>query len=376
MLSKGVESFYSQDSAGKGLFYDVKAGGYVSVPRSHKDVDLAYLKATKATTRLKMNSSASAWDLGEGVLGLEFHSSLNAKMNPIDDDIITMMHDAVDLLEADFDAMVIYHDGENFSAGANLLLLYMAAQQELWGDIRSMVQRFQQANQRLRYSTKPVVVAPAGLALGGGAEVVLGGNAVQAAAELYIGLVEMGMGLIPGGAGNLNLLKSLMGRFTDDAEVDPFPYLKKTFMAIGMAKVCTSAEEGREAGFLSQSDGVTLNRSFLLHDAKQRALGMARSGFRAPTQRKFRLPGRDGAATIDMLLYSMVQNNQISAHDRKVGQKLAAVLTGGEKGALNALVTEDYLLELEQEAFLSLCGEAKTQERIGHFLQTGKPLRN
>lgn len=376
MLEKGCESFYSVGENGENLFYDVQSGGYVEIPRSKKEVNLSYLKQTNAANRLHHNLSASLWDIGDGVLGLEFHSALNLKMNPIDDDIIKMMHTAVDELEDNFEGLVIYHDGDNFSAGANLMLLWMAATNGLWDDIRNMISSFQGANQRMRYSSKPVVAAPAGLALGGGAEVVLGANAVQAASELYIGLVEVGMGLIPGGAGTLNLLKSLYGRYSNDKDVDPFPFIKKAFLSIGMAQVATSAEEGRTAGFLSPTDGVTLNRDHLLSAAKERALGMARAGFRAPLEPKFRLPGPDGAATIDMLLYSMVQNQQISDHDRLVGKKLAHVLTGGDKAALNNTVDEAYLLELEAEAFLSLCGEKKTQERIGYFLQNNKPLRN
>ena len=213
------------------------------------------------------------------------------------------------------------------------------------------------------------------MTLGGGAEVTMGGNAVQAAGELYMGLVEVGVGLIPGGGGNLQLMRNVFGAHAAAAEFNPLPFIQKVFMNIGMAKVATSAEEAREAGFLTANDGVSLNRSHVLHAAQQRALGMARAGFVAPRPTLFRLPGASGIATIDMLLYSMVQDNQISEYDRHIGVKLAGVLCGGQTST-NLLTSEQALLELEREAFLSLCGEQKTQDRIQHMLMKNKPLRN
>jgi 3-hydroxyacyl-CoA dehydrogenase len=375
MVESGHGSFYSTDEGGNPTYYDPRTEGYVPVPRGRRDVSLALLKSTGGAKKVKSNLSASTWDLGDGVLGLELHSALNAKLNPIDDDIVWMMDFACDELESNFDGMVIYQDSENFSAGANLLLVFMQIQQGNWDALRGIVTSFQAANQRMRYSSKPVVAAPSGLALGGGCEVVLGANAIQAAAELYIGLVEVGMGLIPGGGGTLNLLKNLYGQFSTDRDFDPAPFIKKAFMTIGMAQVATSAEQAREMGFLRPTDGVSLNRDQLLYAARERVLGMARAGFTAPLPKAFRLPGPDGAATVDMLLYSMVQNHQISEHDRLIGRTLARVLTGGDTG-LTSTVTEEHLLELEAEAFLSLCGEEKTQARIGHFLNTNKPLRN
>ena len=190
-----------------------------------------------------------------------------------------------------------------------------------------------------------------------------------------MGLVEVGVGLIPGGGGNLQLLRNLYGPFSTDRDFDPLPFLKRMFLTIGTAKVATSAEEAREIGFLHRSDGISLNRDFLLSDARGRVLGMAESGFRAPRPTHFRLPGRSGAATVDMMLYDMQVNNQISEYDRHIGQKLAHVITGGDVSAFTP-VTEQHLLDLEREAFLSLCGEEKTQDRIAHMLETGKPLRN
>jgi len=251
----------------------------------------------------------------------------------------------------------------------------MAIKSDDLPSVERMVAEFQAVNQRVRYSPIPVVAAPFGLTLGGGAEIALAANAIQGAAELYMGLVEVGVGLIPGGGGNMMLLRNLYGQFATDRDFDPLPFLKKLFLTIGTAKVATSAEEAREMGFLSRQDGITLNRDLLLADAKARVLGLADSGFRPPRPTHFRLPGRSGAATIDMMLYDMELNNQISPYDRHIGQKLGQVLSGGDVSAFTP-VSETRLLELEREAFLSLCGEEKTQDRIAAMLETGKPLRN
>jgi 3-hydroxyacyl-CoA dehydrogenase len=255
------------------------------------------------------------------------------------------------------------------------MALLMAIKSDDFDSVRRMVKEYQDVNQRMRYSPVPVVAAPFNLTLGGGAECAMGANAIQASSELYMGLVEVGVGLIPGGAGTLQLLRNVYGPYSADRDFDPLPFLKKVFLAIGTAKVATSAEEAREFGFLSAFDGISANRDLLLSDAKARVLGMASAGFRAPRPSRFRLPGASGYATIDMLLYDMELNNQISAHDRKIGQKLARVLTGGDTSP-SVLLTEERLLELEREAFLSLCGEEKTQDRIMHMLEKGKPLRN
>jgi 3-hydroxyacyl-CoA dehydrogenase len=265
--------------------------------------------------------------------------------------------------------------GRTSPPGANIMALLMAIKSDDLASVEKMVASFQQANQRMRYSPIPVVAAPFGLTLGGGAEVTMGANAIQAAAELYMGLVEVGVGLIPGGGGNLMLLRNLYGPFATDRDFDPLPFLKKLFLTIGTAKVATSAEEAREIGFLNRQDGISLNRDFLLSDAKARVLGMAESGFRPPRPTHFLLSGRSGAATVDMMLYDMQVNNQISEYDRHIGQKLAHVITGGDVSAFTP-VSEQHLLDLEREAFLSLCGEEKTQDRIAAMLETGKPLRN
>jgi 3-hydroxyacyl-CoA dehydrogenase len=368
MLASGRQRFYETEGNAD-TYWDIKSKKSMKVALNPRNVTLEVLKRGKKA--LLENESASMRDMGDGVLLLEFHS----KMNSIDDQITELMGKAVDEAEKNFLGLVIGNDGSNYSAGANIGALMMAIGSEEWELLRKMVGSFQAANQRMRYSAIPVVTAPFGLTLGGGAEVTMGGNAVQAAAELYMGLVEVGVGLIPGGGGNLMLMRNVFGAAAGNKDFDPLPFLKKLFLTIGTAKVATSAEEAREAGFLSAQDGISMNRDFLLSDAKERCLGMAKAGFRPPRQTHFYLPGRSGAATIDMLLYDMQLNHQISEHDRLIGKKLASVLTGGDTST-GALVSEQQLLDLELEAFLSLCGEKKTQERIMFMLEKGKPLRN
>ncbi len=368
MLAAGRTSFYGVEGA-RTTYWDIPSRSAKAVPENARTLRVEYLK--RGNAKIAGNNSASLWDMGDGVTLLEFHS----KMNSIDDDIIAMMNTALDETEKNHLGLVIGNDGSNFSAGANLMALLMAIKSDEWEAVRKLVSEFQKANQRMRYSPVPVVSAPFNLALGGGAEVTMGANAVQASAELYIGLVEVGVGLIPGGGGNLELLRNVAGPFAGDKSFDPLPFLKKVFLQIATAKVATSAEEAREAGFLRESDGITLNRDFLLSDAKERVIGMAKSGFRPPRPTEFYLAGPSGAATIDMMLYDMELNGQVTAHDRKVGKLLAKVLTGGAISA-GTPVSEERMLELELEAFMSLAGEEKTQDRMMHMLEKGKPLRN
>ncbi|MCP3099938.1 3-hydroxyacyl-CoA dehydrogenase NAD-binding domain-containing protein [Myxococcus sp. K15C18031901] len=368
MLAAGRESFYGVAN-GKDTYWDIPSKSVKVVPENARTQRVEYLK--RGNKKIVGNDSATLWDLGDGATLLEFHT----KMNSIDDQIIEMMDTALNETEKNFKGLVIGNDGANFSAGANIVALVWAAKSGEYESIRKLVTGFQAANQRMRYSPVPVVTAPFNLTLGGGSEVTMGGNAIQASAELYMGLVEVGVGLIPGGGGNMQLLRNVYGAYSTDKDFDPLPFLKKVFLSIGTAKVATSAEEARELGFLSASDGISANRDFLLSDAKARVLGMADAGFRAPRPTRFRLGGPSGYATIDMMLYDMQMNGQVSAHDRKIGQKLARVLTGGDTST-SALVTEEKLLELEAEAFLSLCGEEKTQDRLTHMIEKGKPLRN
>ena len=368
MLASGRTSFYGQDRQFD-TFWNVTSKSSRYVPEVERQITVEGLR--RAGKLIKGNDSASLLDMGDGIALLAFHS----KMNSIDTAITELMHESADWAERNARGLVIGNDGSNFSAGANIAMLLWAAKEGQWADIKKLVGGFQAANQRMRYSSIPVVTAPFQLALGGGCEATMGGNTQVAAAETYIGLVEFGVGLIPGGGGNLQLLRNLSGMYAGNKEIDSFNFVKKAFLTIGLAKVATSAEEGKESGFLAPDAYISMNRDHLLADAKARALGMAEAGFRAPRQSTFFLPGRSGAATIDMQLYDMVNNHQISDHDRLIGKKLGSVLTGGDTSPSNA-VTEQQLLDLELEAFVSLCGEAKTQDRLQFMLEKGKPLRN
>ena len=368
MVKAGRKSFYGVDGA-HDTYWDLQSKSVKRVPVHPRALTVESLRRTRKP--LKTNDSASVWDLGDGALLLEFHS----KMNSLDDQIMDCQEFALDLAEKSYRALVVGNDGPNFSVGANVAGVLMLAGAGEWDTIGKMVARLQNLNQRMRYSPIPTVSAPFGLTLGGGAEAAMACNAAQASAETYMGLVEAGVGLIPGAGGTLMMLRNNFGPHAGNKDFDALPFLKQVFLTIGTAKVATSAEEARELCFLSASDGITLNRDLLLSDAKARALGMANAGFRAPRPATFALPGRSGAATVDMMLYDMQLNHQISEHDRKIGKALARVLTGGDVTPANP-VTEQAILDLEREAFLMLLGEQKTQERIMFMLEKGKPLRN
>ena len=360
--------FYRTDDAGV-TWFDQASGDRKPRVRPEGFVVLNDLKT--AGKVVDKNLGATLLDLGDGCLGLEFHT----KMNAVDDDIIGLMQQGVDLAERDFDALVIANDADNFSAGANLALIGMAAMAKQWDQIEAITSGFQQANQRLKYSTVPVVAAPTGLTLGGGCEIACGADRMRANAELYMGLVEVGMGLVPGGGGCKELLRRLLSGIPEGANVDPFPFVRKAFEQIGMAKVATSADEARSMGFLTDVDQVSLNRDRLVHDAKWDALGMAAAGYRPPRPVLLPLPGAGGKATLLVGLDEWVRTGVITEFEGLVGGHLATILTGGDAPA-GRPVSEQHILDLEREAFLSLCGQAKTLERIQHFLMKGKPLRN
>jgi 3-hydroxyacyl-CoA dehydrogenase len=295
-------------------------------------------------------------------------------MNAVDDDILNMLNEAVDEGEKNYAGIVVGNEAESaFSAGANLMLIWMLSQQKQWSEIERAALTFQGVTRRLHTATVPVVAAPFGLALGGGCEVALGCTAIRANAELYMGLVEVGAGVIPAGGGCRMMLDRWLGDLAEG--VDPLQYVRKVFEIIGMAKVSMSAEEARAYRFLNERDGVTMNRDQLIHDAKETVLGLARAGYRPAPARALRLPGESGYATIRAGLWAMVKSNQISEHDALIGSKLAKILTGGAVGP-NTVVSEERLFELEREAFLSLCGEEKSQARMQSLLTSGKPLRN
>ncbi len=322
-----------------------------------------------AGSEIRRNDSASLIDLGDGVLGLEFHS----KMNAIDDGTIEMMNAAVDEAEMNWQALVVANDGGNFCAGANLQLLVQHAREGRWEPIESIIRGFQKANDRLEHCAVPVVVAPHGMALGGGCEVVMAGHGIRASAESYVGLVEIGAGVIPAGGGCLRLYKRRIANLPDPTDL--YTSVKVAFETIGMAKVSTSAEEARSLGFLRPQDSWSMNRELLVSDAKKLAVGMATTGFTPKLPGKLNVMGRAGIGLIGGGLVNMAEGRFISEHDRKIGGELARILCGGDVGG-PVTVSEQHILDLECESFLRLCGETKTQERMIALLETGKPLRN
>jgi 3-hydroxyacyl-CoA dehydrogenase len=361
------------------VFFDPLSGGYKPVPVADGVQTIAKVK--KAAGTIKGNPGASLVDMGNGVAVLELHS----KMNALGGDIISLVtqtlkpgSDAV----RDFDAFVIAGDAANFSVGANLMQLLLAVQEDEWDEVDLMVRQFQAMTQAIKFCARPVVVAPCGLCLGGGAEMALHAAARQPHAELYMGLVEAGVGLIPGGGGCKEMvLRSIEAgsSIRPDARgegVEIFEALKKSFETIAKATVSTSAAEARALGFLRVSDTVTVNRDRLLLDATARALALAQAGYTAPVPRvDIPAPGESVMATLKLAVWTLHEGQYISGHDAKIANWVAYALCGGHVTP-GTSVSEQYLLDLEREAFLSLCGEKKTQERIAFTLKTGKPLRN
>jgi 3-hydroxyacyl-CoA dehydrogenase len=295
-------------------------------------------------------------------------------MNVIGQDTISMIMTACSEAESQGQALVVANHGENFSAGANLMLLLMEAQEGNWDEIDVIVRQFQAATNRLEQCTVPVVTVPHGLTLGGGCEVTMAGNAIRAAAETYIGMVEVGAGVIPAGGGCMRLYKRNVAALPDQSDV--YPALRKSFETIGMAKVATSAEEGRDLSFLRNQDTWSMNGDHRVADSKDLALAMARAGFEAPLpEREIPVLGNAGVALIESALFNMEQGRYISEHDRKIGRELGLILSGGNVPGPTK-VSEQHILDLERESFLRLCGERKSLERMQAILKTGKPLRN
>ena len=362
--------WYSRE-AGVTSFFDSEGSG-ASVPVPHTPGTIRLSDCKDAGRVVKKNMGASLIDLGDGILGLEFHT----KMNSIDDDITTMYGEGMDLLDGDdWAGMVVANEGGNFSVGANIMLVVMAAMSQQWDQIEAMTRGLQDTLMRAKHHSKPIVTAPHQMALGGGCEIALQSAACQATGELYIGLVEVGVGLLPGAGGCKEAIWRTVGTIPDGVEIDPFPFVQKAFMQVGMAKVATSAEEARAMGYLRPHEGVSMNRDHQIADAKALALGLSASGYRPAAPRKLSLPGATGRAAIESGLWGMVQAGQISEYDAHIGKKIAHVLTGGNIPT-GGKVSEQDLLDLEREAFLSLCGEEKTMARIQHMLMNNKPLRN
>lgn len=369
MLANGKKSFY-ENREGDLYFYDFDKKDHVPV---YQPKGITILDSLKDKGKvIKKNSGASLIDLGDGVACLEFHS----KMNTIGGDTIDMLHKSLKEVEENYEALVIGNQGLNFSAGANLMMVLMAAMEGEWDDIDMMIRGFQKATMAVKYSKKPVVVAPFGLALGGGCEFTLAGATVAASAETYIGLVEVGVGLVPAGGGTKEMTIRALDTLPNVPEVDPMTVLKPVFELIGMAKVATSGQEAKKMGFLRSHDFIVMNKDRQIEDAKQAALGLAKSGYSAPSPRTDILAvGQSGLATFKLGLHMMKSGGYISEHDALIGTKVAQIICGGDAISPRK-VSEQHLLDLEREAFLSLCGTRKTQERIQNMLKTGKPLRN
>jgi 3-hydroxyacyl-CoA dehydrogenase len=376
LLASGRTSFY-QSEKGVTTVFDIAGGAVKKVEEPQGVLILKSLK--QAGREVERNSGASLIDLGDGVICCEFHS----KMNAIGADLIAMVHKGLKRLDADFDAMVIANQAVNFSVGANLMLVLVGAQEQEWDELHLAVKQFQNANLAIKYARKPVVVAPQGLALGGGCEVGLHAARIQAAAESYMGLVEAGVGLIPGGGGSKEMLIRANEHAAGGEDLDLFHALKPVFEALAMAKVGTSAEECRDLGFLRREDGVSMNRDRLVADAKEAALSLVRNGYKPPAASwqegaqttQVKVLGEQFLAGAKMAIHLLLRGGYATEHDAHVARKLANILAGGPLSAPQ-LVSEQYILDLEREAFVSLCGEKKTQERIAHTLKTGKPLRN
>ena len=376
LLDSGKEAFYKKE-AGALYYYDIPSKDYKEVPVKPGIILLPSLKEREK--QVAGNTGASLIDIGDGVTCLEFHS----KMNAIGEDIISLIVQSADIVSRDFEGLVIANHGTNFSVGANLAMVLFAAQEEEWDDLDWAIKALQDALMKLKYLDKPVVAAPAGMALGGGCEICLASDRVRFAAETYMGLVEVGVGVIPAGGG----CKELLIRNTEHLfevqrggvypkQIEFMPFVARAFETIAMAKVSTSGPEAIKLGYLRPTDKLTVNRDYLIEDAKKTVLAINLEGY-TPLRplEEIRVAGENTFAMMKLALWTMHEQGFALDHDVTVGTKVAYVLCGGNV-LENTKVSEQYLLDLEREAFLSLCGDPKTQARIEHMLTTGKPLRN
>lgn len=383
MRAEGLEvpAWVDEAAASGGFYADTDAGqtyyagseGQAPVPQLPGSVNLQILK--KAGGVVERNRGATLVDLGDGIAALEFHT----KMNTVDPDLTKMLNRACDIVETDFDGLVLANEAEHFSAGANLMMIVMGANQKKWDDIEELVGNFQAVIQRLKYTPKPVVSAPHGLTLGGGCEMAMAADRMMVDKETYMGLVEVGVGLIPGGCGTLNLLKRLFDGVPASADprmTDRLPLVQRAFENIGMAKVATGAGEVFSLGFGTAKDEIAMSRDRRIADAKALARYMADRGYIPPAPAdNLVLPGRSGKAAISLAVYGMLLGGYVSDHDRLIADKLAHVLCGGDTDGRTP-VSEERILELELEAFMSLVGEPKSLERMQYTLMNNKPLRN
>jgi 3-hydroxyacyl-CoA dehydrogenase len=367
MLDAGNTSFYKVESGVK-KYYDIPTKSYKALPGTDKFIILDNIRENKT---LWKNSGVSIIDLGDGILNVEFHT----KMNTIGGDVISGINKAIDMAEKDYRGLVIGNDGANFSAGANVGMIFMMAVEQEWDELNMAIRMFQNTSMRIRYSSIPVVVAPHNLTLGGGCEFSLHADHVQLSAETYMGLVEFGVGVIPGGGGTKEFALRASDEYKDDQIVQNA--LKDRFLTIGMAKVSTSGYEAYELGYLQKDKfSISMNRNRLLADAKAKAIELADAGYTKPVQRTdIKVLGKQGLGIVYAGANSMYAGHFISEHDKKISEKLGYVMCGGDLSSPTE-VSEQYLLDLEREAFLSLAGERKSLERIQSIITKGKPLRN
>jgi 3-hydroxyacyl-CoA dehydrogenase len=377
MLNDGKDRFYLQKD-GATLFYDFATGNYKELYVSPRILLLPALKERQRI--IKSNAGASLIDMGDGVVCLEFHSPNNA----IGEDIVNMINYGISEVENNFAGMVIGNHGANFCVGANLMLILLEAQNENWDVLDSMVRQFQGAAMRIKFSEKPVVAAPFRMTLGGGCEFCMAASRIRASSETYMGLVEVGVGVLPAGGGCKEmLLRSIEnipplvpGLSPNGVQPDIIPFVTRAFETIAMARVSTSAQEAQGLGYMRMQDKISMNYDFLLSDAKAAVLALVGEGYTPPRKKDaIRVVGRTGMALIEALLHNMKEGKYISEYDAHIARKVANVITGGDV-VRNTLVSEDYLLDLEREGFLSLCGEQKSQDRMRVMLQTNRPLRN
>lgn len=365
MLKSGNDAFYQYRNGVKVSVYDVSKEKYIRIA---KPEGIVTLKGQKV---ISQNAGATLYDMKDGVACVDFHT----KMNALDDDIFTIVNEAFDRVDKDFDGLVISTEAENFSAGANLFMVVVAAQQGMWDTLNQAVCKLQTMNMRMRYSPKPIVVAPMGLALGGGCEITMHASRVVASSETYIGLVELGAGVIPAGAGTKEILRRIVNPPMKTENVEVLPFLQRAFLQIGQAKVATSAEEARQMAILNPQDRIVMNRDHLLSEAKKEVLHLVATNYHPPAPEMIYAAGRDMLGALRVGAWMFKEGRYISEYDHHIANKLAYVMCGGEL-TRPQWVSEQYVLDLEREAFLSLCGEEKTQARMWSLLQTGKPLRN
>lgn len=366
MLEAGHETFYKNEN-GNVYYFDNAA--YTQLEFNKKEIHLKRLKEQKGI--LKQNTGASLIDIGDDVALLEFHT----KGNAIGMDIMQMMNEALEEVNRNYKGLVIGNQGKHFSVGANLAMMLFEAQDDNFFELDMVVNKFQQMALKIKYNEKPVVVAPFNMAVGGGAEISLPAAAIQASAETYIGLVEFGVGLIPGGGGTKELYMKMLRSIPQEVDFDLSKVAHNVFEKVAMAQVSTSAEEAKEKGFLNSNDAISVNFDHLLYDAKQKVLALAATNYQAPKREKIPVTGDSGYASMLLGAKSLQFGGYASEHDVKIAEKLAFVLSGGRIRE-GTFIDEQAMLDLEREAFLSLIGEPKTQARMQHMLVKGKPLRN